>query len=133
MSNKPGKSNPSKKAKNEKHPHGAVASLHYLEVNAMLSRAQFCMSEAQGILAWHIGSRKALNDEDYERYLEWVIEVDAISEKLQEVDRSQVVVWPGWALELIDSKGESIQMAFEALNGLERHYHELFHTEDSED
>ena len=116
MSNQPGKSNPE-------------MSLHYLEVNAMLSRAQFCMSEAQGILAWHIGSRKALNDEDYERYRERVIEVDAISEKLQEVDSSQVEAWPDWALELMDSKDEALQMACEALNGLERQYHELFHTE----
>ena len=104
-------------------------SLHYLEVNAMMSRAQDCMYELHGVFAWHVGIRKPLDDEDCERLNRLLSEIDAISEKLQEVDRSQVEAWPDWALELMDSKGESLQMACEALNGLERHYHEIFHTE----
>ena len=101
-------------------------SLHYLEVNAMMAMAQDCMYELHGILAWHVGIRKALDDEDRERLNRLLSEIKAIAEKLQEVDRSQFEAWPDWALDEITIKDESLKFGFEVLELLNRHYCELF-------
>ena len=101
-------------------------SLHYLEVNAMMSRAQDCMYEAHGVLAWHVGIRKPLDDEDCERLNRLLSEIKAISEKLQEVDMSQFEAWPDWALDEITIKDKSLNFGYDVLELLNRHYRELF-------
>ena len=101
-------------------------SLHYLEVNAMMSRAQDCMYEAHGVFAWHVGIRKPLDDEDYERLNRLLSEIEAIAEKLQEVNMWGAAGWPDWALDEIESKDDSLRFGSEVLTLLKRHYLELF-------
>lgn len=101
-------------------------SIHFLEVNAMMARAQDYLTEAQRIYVRHVVNRKAISDDDAERLDLLVTEVDAISEKLQEVDMCTATGWPDWALNEIAIKDESLKFESKVLEVLEQRYIEIF-------
>ena len=101
-------------------------SNYYLEVIAMMARAQDYMTEAQGIYVRHVVNRKVFSDEDVKRLDLLVTEVNAISEKLQEVDMCAATGWPDWALDEIASKDESLKFETVVLEVLEQRYIEIF-------
>ena len=98
-------------------------SIHYLEANAMLARALDYLAEAHGIYARHVANRKVIDDEGNKRLDLLIAEVDAISEKLQEINTRSATGWPGWALDEIADKNESLKFGIEVL---EQRYIELF-------
>lgn len=101
-------------------------SVHYLEANAMLARAQDYLAEAQGIYARHVANRKVLDDEGNKRLDLLIAEIDAISEKLKEINTRSATGWPDWAQDEIVIKNESLRFGFEVLEVLEQRYIEIF-------